>query len=130
MMDKLPIVERWRDGNEAIHAKIDRSRPWCGTVFMEGNDDQADGLVAMTFGADIEECLARAKLAASAPQIWAEVQELKAAEAKAATTITELVSALERCLNFIENTEGELGITLDSGELARTTLSTVRGETK
>lgn len=46
------------------------------------------------------------------------------AQANASTTlkdeaIDELVDGLRVTLRFIENTEGELGIVLDSGELAR-----------
>ena len=72
------LRETWRDGNEAINAKIDRSRPWCGTVFETNNNNLADSLVALTFGRDIEECLARAKMAAAAPDLWAKNQALQA----------------------------------------------------
>lgn len=36
--------------------------------------------------------------------------------------IERLRGALKRCLNFIENTESELGIALDSGDAARAAL--------
>lgn len=40
----------------------------------------------------------------------------------------ELAKALERCLNYIENTEGELGITLDCGDKARAAIAKAGGE--
>lgn len=39
-----------------------------------------------------------------------------------------MVEAAERALNYIENTEGELGIKLDSGGMLRAALSHARGE--
>lgn len=39
-----------------------------------------------------------------------------------------LYDALETALNFIENTESEMGITLGSGEVARAALALARGE--
>ncbi|MFP1634120.1 hypothetical protein ACLB6G_20515 [Zhengella sp. ZM62] len=41
----------------------------------------------------------------------------------------DLYEALETALNFIANTENELGVTLDSGDLARMALAKARGET-
>lgn len=38
------------------------------------------------------------------------------------------VEALERCENFIANTESEIGDTLECGEKARATLTHIRGE--
>lgn len=40
----------------------------------------------------------------------------------------ELYAALTRCLNFIENTESEMGESLPSGEIARAALAKARGE--
>ena len=40
----------------------------------------------------------------------------------------DLYAALHKALNFIENTEGELGVTLDSGDAARAALRKARGE--
>lgn len=40
----------------------------------------------------------------------------------------ELYAALVKCLNFIENTESELGIQLTSGMEARAALAKARGE--
>lgn len=39
-----------------------------------------------------------------------------------------LLEALERCLNFIENTEGEMGETLSCGEYARAAIAKAKGE--
>jgi|GEM_PF-4219486 len=44
------------------------------------------------------------------------------------TSASELAEALEECLNYIENTEAELGITLDSGDKARAALAKAKGE--
>jgi ABC-type transport system involved in cytochrome bd biosynthesis fused ATPase/permease subunit len=38
-----------------------------------------------------------------------------------------LLEALERCLNFIENTEGEMGETLPCGERARAAIARAKG---
>lgn len=40
----------------------------------------------------------------------------------------DLLEALERCLNFIENTEGEMGETLQCGDKARTAIAKAKGE--
>lgn len=40
------------------------------------------------------------------------------------TEIARLRAALEKALNYIENTESELGITLDCGDTARSALAT------
>lgn len=40
----------------------------------------------------------------------------------------DLYEALERCLNFIENTESEFGDLLPSGDVARAALAKARGE--
>lgn len=40
----------------------------------------------------------------------------------------EMYAALERCENFIANTEGELGITLESGTMARKAMAMARGQ--
>ena len=39
-----------------------------------------------------------------------------------------LLEALERCLNFIENTESEMGDTLECGEQARAAIAKAKGE--
>jgi hypothetical protein len=40
----------------------------------------------------------------------------------------DLYKALDRCLNFIANTESEMGETLESGDVARAALAKARGE--
>ena len=42
----------------------------------------------------------------------------------------DLYSALEKALNFITNTESEMGETLPCGDAARAALAKARGETK
>lgn len=42
----------------------------------------------------------------------------------------DLYAALERALNFIANTESEMGEALPCGDAARTALAKARGETK
>lgn len=60
----------WGDGNEAILVKVDRERPWAGTVFSAKHDgSEANALVAMTFGASVEEVVANARLIAAAPEL-------------------------------------------------------------
>jgi hypothetical protein len=39
-----------------------------------------------------------------------------------------LLEALERCLNFIENTESEMGDTLECGEQARAAIAKAKGK--
>lgn len=40
----------------------------------------------------------------------------------------DLYEALQACLNFMENTESELGFSLESADQARATLAKARGE--
>lgn len=47
--------------------------------------------------------------------------------ALAASPYAECVEALRRCLNYIENTEGEFGITMESGDMARAALAKLDG---
>ncbi len=58
---------------------------------------------------DRDEAMANAHLIAAAPDLYA---------------------ALERALNFIANTESEMGEALPCGDAARTALAKARGETK
>ena len=44
------------------------------------------------------------------------------------TENARLRAALEKALNYIENTESELGITLDCGETARAALRAIAGD--
>jgi len=70
----------WGDGNEALCVKIDRERPWASTVFRKGHDgSEANALVAMLFGATVDEAVANARLAARAPDLLAEVERLREA---------------------------------------------------
>lgn len=50
------------------------------------------------------------------------------ANARLIAAAPALFEAAERALNYIENTEGELGITLESGEMLRAAISLVTGE--
>jgi hypothetical protein len=83
----------------AISARIsapewdDFARVWVGLKDPAGARD--DGI-------------ANARLIAAAPDLAAEVLRLR--------------SALQQALNYIENTESELGITLDCGNVARAAL--------
>lgn len=84
------LETKWTDGNEAIRINIDRSRPWAGTVFSKNHDGtEADALVAMTFGADVEEAISRARLIAAAPEM---AEALEAAQ-------TVIAYAAERLWN-------------------------------
>lgn len=47
---------------------------------------------------------------------------------EAAEVIKELYEAAVRALNYIENTEDELGITLDTGGFLRAAIAKARGE--
>lgn len=49
------------------------------------------------------------------------------ANARLIAAAPEMLAALEHCLNFIANTEGELGITLDSGDAARAAIAKAKG---
>jgi len=62
---------------------------------------------------------------AAADRIEALIAERDAAEAKMANA----VEALRSTLNFIENTEGEMGVILGCGDKARETLAEIKGET-
>lgn len=42
--------------------------------------------------------------------------------------VGDLMDAAERALNYIANTESELGITLDSGDTLRAAIAKARGE--
>lgn len=67
----------WGDGNEAICVKMDRERPWAGTVFRKAHDgSEANALVAMTFGATVEEAAANARLVGAAPELLEVAQTL------------------------------------------------------
>lgn len=50
------------------------------------------------------------------------------ANARLIAAAPELYEALSACLNYIENTESELGISLSSGQSARAALAKARGE--
>lgn len=65
----------WEHGNEAIKVMADRQKPWNGTVFQQGVDDQAAALVALTFGATVDECVQAAVLIAAAPELLEALKE-------------------------------------------------------
>ncbi len=50
-----------------------------------------------------------------------------AANSQLIAAAPDLLEALKRCENFIANTEGELGLTLNSGELARAAIAKAEG---
>ena len=52
------------------------------------------------------------------------------AEAHLIAAAPDLAEALEKALNFITNTESEMGETLPCGDAARAALAKARGETK
>lgn len=52
------------------------------------------------------------------------------AEAHLIAAAPDMAEALEKALNFITNTESEMGETLPCGDAARTALAKARGETK
>lgn len=54
-------------GNEAIHVNVDHDRPWNGTVFHRLSERESNALVALTFGATLEECAALAVLFSEGP---------------------------------------------------------------
>lgn len=51
-----------------------------------------------------------------------------AANARLIAAAPDLLEALERCLNFIENTESEMGDTLECGDKARAAIARAKGE--
>ena len=50
------------------------------------------------------------------------------ANARLIAAAPDLLEALERCLNFIENTESEMGDTLECGDKARAAIAKAKGE--
>jgi hypothetical protein len=52
-----------------------------------------------------------------------------AANAKLIAAAPDMLAALRRCLNFIENTEGEHNVELDCGQLARAAIAAAEGRT-
>ncbi|MBF5091312.1 hypothetical protein F1640_15095 [Novosphingobium sp. NBM11] len=76
-MTAAHIQGPWTDGNEAILAKVDRVRPWVSTIFRKCHDgSEANALVAMCFGATIEEAVALSRLIAAAPELLALVEKI------------------------------------------------------
>lgn len=57
-----------------------------------------------------------------------QIRGIAAPDAHLIAAAPELYEALNDCLNYIENTESELGITLSSGQSARAALAKARGE--
>lgn len=55
-------------------------------------------------------------------------QEIASANAALIAAAPDLHEALQGCLNFLENTESELGIKLPSADAARAALAKARGE--
>ena len=50
------------------------------------------------------------------------------ANARLIAAAPDLLEALERCLNFIENSESEMGETLPCGEYARAAIARAKGD--
>ncbi len=98
------IVDSWTFGGQRLYALSTHDHP---TRYWRASFLAQDGLVGQSFGKTAEEATANAQLQAAAP---------------------ELYEACERALNYIANTEGELGITLESGSLCRAALKKARGE--
>ena len=74
--------------------------PYRGDVTRSQSAEHIDGIAK-------DELIANAHLIAAAPDLYA---------------------ALERALNFIANTEGEMGEPLSCGDIARAALAKARGE--
>ena len=69
----------------------------------------------------------RAKIASTYPSdgdVWGN------ANAHLIAAAPDMAEALEKALNFITNTESEMGETLPCGDAARAALAKARGETK
>ena len=70
-------------------------------------------------------------IAGAKPGYLAEVRDCGSgdvcANARLIAAAPDMLAALEQCLNFIENTESELGIDLSSGFAARAAIAKARG---
>ncbi len=73
-------------------------------------------------------------IAGAKPGYLAEVRDCGSGDVRANTHLIaaapDLYAALEKALNFITNTESEMGETLPCGDAARAALAKARGETK
>ncbi|WP_215755059.1 hypothetical protein [Acetobacter sp. P5B1] len=58
-----------------------------------------------------------------------QIRGIAAPDAHLIATAPDLYEALKSCLNFMENTESELGFSLESADQARAALAKARGET-
>ena len=84
--------------------------PWRATTHDHPEQGVYAGYrIAKMTGGEIQRDRANANLIAAAPDLYA---------------------ALEKALNFITNTESEMGETLPCGDAARAALAKARGETK
>ena len=73
-------------------------------------------------------------IAGAKPGYLAEVRDCGSGDVRANAHLIaaapDMAEALEKALNFITNTESEMGETLPCGDAARTALAKARGETK
>ena len=73
-------------------------------------------------------------IAGAKPGYLAEVRDCGSGDVRANTHLIaaapDMAEALEKALNFITNTESEMGETLPCGDAARAALAKARGETK
>jgi hypothetical protein len=73
-------------------------------------------------------------IAGAKPGYLAEVRDCGSGDVRANAHLIaaapDMAEALEKALNFITNTESEMGETLPCGDAARAALAKARGETK
>ncbi len=100
-----------------------RTHPTDDTVILAADGSSVAGVDGdYDYLGQAEVMEANARLIAAAPETAAERDRLR--EVNAA-----LLEALKKALNFIKNTEQELGITLDSGDAARAAIAKATRET-
>lgn len=60
--------------------------------------------------------------------LWSSSLPQWEANARLIAAAPDLLDALERCLNFIANTESEMGVTLECGDKARAAIAKAKGK--
>ena len=58
-----------------------------------------------------------------------DVRGINSADARLIAAAPDMLAALQKTLNYLENTEGELGMTLDSADAARAAIAAATGAT-